>query len=367
MISEMKAGQTVCQPLIVRTLRSGNSSNGGVFVRGTVEDNSGSMPFISFEQRIVDKLRSPDRTKSSVYLVTGKVDLSKYARDSLGMQIVIEKLEDLRSDDDISMLIPRGNFNLEQYKEKLSSLIGKVKLPTLRSLLQRIFNPVFCERFYRAPAGMKMHHAYLGGLLHHTVDVAELALSMAQTIGHVDTDLVLAGALLHDIGKPACFTRDEQGVGHFYGHPAISADLAADICRRLRMDNRTAERIVTLVRWHDRDIARTEKAIARAVSQLGEETFRQLLEVKRGDNAAQSPEDRCRLADIQQAEDLLNTLLAKRQCFSLKDLTVKGGDLMALGLRGREVGDALQYLLNAVLDGTPNDKETLLKLAAERK
>ena len=173
--------------------------------------------------------------------------------------------------------------------------------------------------------------------------------------------------LLHDIDKPACFTRDEQGVGHFYGHPAISADLAADICRRLRMDNRTAERIVTLVRWHDRDIARTEKAIARAVSQLGEETFRQLLEVKRADNAAQSPEDRCRLADIQQAEDLLNTLLAKRQCFSLKDLTVKGGDLMALGLRGREVGDALQYLLNAVLDGTPNDKETLLKLAAERK
>ena len=103
------------------------------------------------------------------------------------------------------------------------------------------------------------------------------------------------------------------------------------------------------------------------MSQLGEETFRQLLEVKRADNAAQSPEDRCRLADIQQAEDLLNTLLAKRQCFSLKDLTVKGGDLMALGLRGSEVGDALQYLLNAVLDGTPNDKETLLKLAAERK
>lgn len=133
------------------------------------------------------------------------------------------------------------------------------------------------------------------------------------------------------------------------------------------MDNRTAERIVTLVRWHDRDIARTERAIARAVSQLGEETFRQLLEVKRADNAAQSPEDRCRLADIQQAEDLLNTLLAKRQCFSLRDLTVKGSDLMALGLQGREVGDALQYLLNAVLDGTPNDKETLLKLAAERK
>ena len=257
MISEMKAGQTVCQPLIVRTLRSGNSSNGGVFVRGTVEDNSGSMPFISFEQRIVDKLRSPDRTKSSVYLVTGKVDLSKYARDSLGMQIVIEKLEDLRSDDDISMLIPRGNFNLEQYKEKLSSLIGKVKLPTLRSLLQRIFNPVFCERFYRAPAGMKMHHAYLGGLLHHTVDVAELALSMAQTIGHVDTDLVLAGALLHDIGKVKEISSNigfpYTTEGKLLGHISLSVMIVREAAADLKMPDSSLQQLEHFILSHHGD------------------------------------------------------------------------------------------------------------------
>ena len=257
MISEMKAGQTVCQPLIVRTLRSGNSSNGGVFVRGTVEDNSCSMPFISFEQRIVDKLRSPDRTKSSVYLVTGKVDLSKYARDSLGMQIVIEKLEDLRSDDDISMLIPRGNFNLEQYKEKLSSLIGKVKLPTLRSLLQRIFNPVFCERFYRAPAGMKMHHAYLGGLLHHTVDVAELALSMAQTIGHVDTDLVLAGALLHDIGKVKEISSNigfpYTTEGKLLGHISLSVMIVREAAADLKMPDSSLQQLEHIILSHHGD------------------------------------------------------------------------------------------------------------------
>lgn len=257
MISEMKAGQTVCQPLIVRTLRSGNSSNGGVFVRGTVEDNSGSMPFISFEQRIVDKLRSPDRTKSSVYLVTGKVDLSKYARDSLGMQIVIEKLEDLRSDDDISMLIPRGNFNLEQYKEKLSSLIGKVKLPTLRSLLQRIFNPVFCERFYRAPAGMKMHHAYLGGLLQHTVDVAELALSMAQTIGHADTDLVLAGALLHDIGKVKEISSNigfpYTTEGKLLGHISLSVMIVREAAADLKMPDSSLQQLEHIILSHHGD------------------------------------------------------------------------------------------------------------------
>ncbi len=107
---------------------------------------------------------------------------------------------------------------------------------------------------------------------HHIYDVWGHS---AHAVAAVPAEVVLRWTmLLHDIGKPACFTLDEQGVGHFYGHPAISADLAADICRRLRMDNRTAERIVTLVRWHDRDIARTEKSIARAVSQLGEETFR---------------------------------------------------------------------------------------------
>ena len=67
----------------------------------------------------------------------------------------------------------------------------------------------------------------------------------AHAVAAVPAEVVLRWTmLLHDIGKPACFTRDEQGVGHFYGHTAISADLAADICRRLRMDNRTAERCV---------------------------------------------------------------------------------------------------------------------------
>lgn len=76
--------------------------------------------------------------------------------------------------------------------------------------------------------------------------------------------------LLHDVGKPPCFTVDDRGVGHFYGHPKVSAELAETACRRLRMDKRTAHQVVTLVQWHDRDIPRTEKAIARAVHQLGE-------------------------------------------------------------------------------------------------
>ena len=159
---------------------------------------------------------------------------------------------------------------------------------------------------------------------HHIYDVWEHSAHAAAAIA--PEPVLRWTMLLHDVGKPACFTRDEQGVGHFYGHPAVSAELAEGACRRLRMDSRSAERIVTLVRWHDRDIPRTDRAIARAVGKLGEDVFRQLLAVKRADNAAQSPDDRHRLADIQQAEDILDGLLARQQCFSLRDLAVKGGD-----------------------------------------
>ena len=199
---------------------------------------------------------------------------------------------------------------------------------------------------------------------HHIYDVWG---HTAHAVAAAPPDRVLRWTmLLHDVGKPSCFTQDAQGTGHFYGHPCLSAELAECVCRRLRMDRCTAERIVTLVCWHDRDIPRTEKAIARAVSQLGEETFRQLLAVKRADNAAQSADDRPRLRDIQQAEDILNALLAKRQCFSVRNLAVNGNDLLARGLRGREIGDALQFLLSAVLDGAENDREKLLHLLDEQ-
>lgn len=200
--------------------------------------------------------------------------------------------------------------------------------------------------------------------VHHCYDVWTHSVYAASAIA---PDAVLRWAmLLHDIGKPDCFTVDERGTGHFYGHPARSAELAEAICRRLRMDKKSAQRIVTLVRWHDRDIPRTDRAIARAVGKLGEDVFRQLLAVKRADNAAQSPDDRHRLADIQQAEDILDGLLARQQCFSLRDLAVKGGDMAALGLRGREISDMLRALLDAVLDGAPNERGSLLALAREK-
>ena len=195
---------------------------------------------------------------------------------------------------------------------------------------------------------------------HHCHDVWEHTL---HALDAVPGDLVLrCTMLLHDVGKPACFTVDEAGVGHFYGHPAISRRMADEMLRRLKCGTALRETIVRLVEWHDKDIPRTDKSIRRALRVLGEEDLRRLILVKRADNMGQAPAYRDRQKELDKAEDILNRLLAEDACFSLKQLAVNGRDLLALGLRGPAVGTALEALLAGVMDGAlSNDRETLLK------
>ncbi len=194
---------------------------------------------------------------------------------------------------------------------------------------------------------------------HHCYDVWEHTL---HALAAVPGDPVLRCAmLLHDAGKPACFTLDEKGVGHFYGHPAVSRELADRMLRRLKCAADFRETVVRLVEWHDRDIPRTDKSIRRALRILGEADLRRLILVKRGDNFGQAPEYWDRQKELDKAEAILNRLLAEDACFSLKQLAVNGRDLLALGLSGPAVGAALEDLLDKVTDGAlPNERGALL-------
>ena len=195
---------------------------------------------------------------------------------------------------------------------------------------------------------------------HHCYDVWEHTL---HALDAVPGDLVLrCTMLLHDVGKPDSFTLDEAGVGHFYGHPAVSRELADKMLRRLKCAAGLREAVVRLVEWHDKDIPRTDKSIRRALRILGEEDLRRLILVKRADNLGQAPEFWDRQGELDKAEAILDRLLAEDACFSLKQLAVNGRDLLALGLSGPAVGKALEALLEKVVDGAlPNEREALLE------
>lgn len=169
--------------------------------------------------------------------------------------------------------------------------------------------------------------------------------------------------LLHDIGKPACKSTDENGVDHFYGHPAVSARLADEMLRALKFDNRTRERVVLLVECHDKQLLPRERIIRRWLSRLGPEAFFQLLEVKRADSMGQAPEKvQDRLTELDEINTWAKQILAQRQCLTLKDLAVDGRDVIAAGIKpGPKVGQVLNRLLEQVLSGElSNERELLL-------
>lgn len=175
-------------------------------------------------------------------------------------------------------------------------------------------------------------------------------------------------ALLHDIGKPASFFMDEQGIGHYHGHPEVSADMADEILRRLKLDNATRKTVVQLVRYHDMVIVPTEKAVRRAISKITPELFWVLMDLKRADSIGTGRTDDVRMVRHGEVRAIAEEIFRKESCFSLRDLAISGKDLIALGMKpGKELGAMLEKLFDAVLSGeVENEKEALLKLAEQR-
>jgi len=250
MISDFKAGTKVCQAVVLRVLKVGNSSNGGVFARGMIEDNSGRLPFICFEAVLVEKMRNLEG--ATPFMMAGNVDISKY--QDQGMQVVIQRLDDLLPQDDISNIVPTGNFNAKEYETRLQNYIRTVRTPGLRLLLENVFSGPLYDKFLTNPAGMRLHHAYLGGLLQHSVDVTALAVAMAEQIEGVDKDLVIAGALLHDIGKLKEITQEVgfpySNEGRLLGHIAMSALMVQEAALKLRMPSSVLEKLLHVLLSH---------------------------------------------------------------------------------------------------------------------
>lgn len=195
---------------------------------------------------------------------------------------------------------------------------------------------------------------------HHIYDVWEHTL---HALDQVPGDLILRTAvLLHDIGKPRCFALEGDGYGHFRGHPALGAEMAEEMLRRLKCDKYTESTVVRLIAWHDVNIPRTDSGLIHALHELGEENLRRLIAVKRADNAAQAPEFSWVQREIDRAEQILNRLLAENACYSLGQLAVSGRELCAMGLSGPAVGQTLERLLEQVMDGeVPNTRQALLQ------
>ena len=196
------------------------------------------------------------------------------------------------------------------------------------------------------------HHAY--DVFTHTAYVVE----------NTPPDLALRwAALLHDTGKPKTFTKDSSGRGHFYGHADVSAEIAENVLLRLKAPTALREKVVFLIKNHMLSMTPEMPALRRHLSHFGEDYVRSLLTLQRCDCSGKGViDDRPPFTLI---EALIDNILADEQCLHIRDLTVNGKDLMAVGFpEGKLLGDCLSYLLDCVLDEKlPNQREALLDAA----
>ncbi len=241
----------------------------------------------------------------------------------------------------------------ERVRVELDKLIcGAAAVPILREYID-----VICEVLPELGLSVdfEQHSRF------HVYDVWEHTLhALAET--RSDRLMVRWGILLHDIGKPATYFRDEKG-GHFPRHAEMSVWMANELLQRLKYDNATREQLLKLIRYHDVDIGCEKKQVKRAILRFGEQGVWDLLEIQRCDRLAHAPEHTELPPSHSVIPDLMREIAEEGACLTLRDLAVKGDDLLALGYRpGKELGEALARLLDAVIDGDlPNEKEALLE------
>ena len=191
---------------------------------------------------------------------------------------------------------------------------------------------------------------------------------MLCTLDNVPAKLHLRIAgLFHDIAKVHTLSIDEDGVGHFYGHDKLGADMVVKILKRLRYDNKTISRVETLIGQHMKvSPGMGEKGLKRQIRRVGEDLIFDLYDLMIADMMCTRDDRDVSFLENRKIE--IKNILESKQVIDKSGLVINGRDLIEIGYnQGKEIGEVLDYLMELVLDDEElNEKETLLNIAREK-
>ena len=212
--------------------------NGSSYLSLELRDRSGSIAARAF--RDIDRLSSRFERGDPI-AVSGRVERFRGE--------LVAEVEDIRALDadsvDPASYLPSAYRDHEELNGFLEHLTREVHDQELRVVVERVlFNEPLAGEFRKAPCTRAGHHAYLGGLLEHTVAVGTLVGDVCQLHPRLDSDLLMSAALLHDVGKAREFTYGaEFGIteeGRLLGHLAIGAEIVGRAADGLPSDRRAA-------------------------------------------------------------------------------------------------------------------------------
>jgi 3'-5' exoribonuclease len=215
-----------------------SARNGSIYLSLELRDRSGSIPARAFRE--VDRLAGRFERGDAIR-VSGKVE--RFRGELVAEVEDIQPLEP--GDVDPAEFLPAAYRDAEELEGFLEHLTREVHDPALRQVVERVlFTEPVASEFRRAPCTRAGHHAYVGGLLEHTVAVGTLVGEVCQLHPRLDSDLLIAAALLHDVGKSREFTYGaEFGIteeGRLLGHLALGAEIVGSAAGELPPDRRVA-------------------------------------------------------------------------------------------------------------------------------
>lgn len=192
----------------------------------------------------------------------------------------------------------------------------------------------------------------------HDKDVFSHILSV---VDNTEKDLILRlAALFHDIGKPETFSLDEDGIGHFYKHHLKSSDIAEEVMKRLKYDNKSIEQVIILVREH---MSRYEKLrvknTKKFINRVGTDNIERLFKLQIADINGSTKRDG--VSNIFELKNEVERILNEKQPLSIKDLEINGHDLIQLGIpQGKQVGTVLNELMEIILENPELNRRDIL-------
>ena len=209
--------------------------------------------------------------------------------------------------------------------------------------------------------GFQQHTPY------HKFDVFTHVAHVVQTVPN--TLALRWAALLHDVGKPATYSLDEAGRGHFKGHAGVSAQIADRVLLRLKAPTKLREQTVFLIAHHMVTWEPDKRLLRRRLGKYGPDAVQDLIALQIADFLSKGTGARLEDTYFPELKILLSQLLDEDACLTVKDLKLTGRDLISAGFPPCPgMGKCLSWLLNQVQDELlPNEKTALLAAAAEHK
>lgn len=246
-IQGMRDGSPVEGVYAVRRKERRLSRRGTPFLSLTLADRSGAVRAVVLDEAdfFAGRFQEGDRVR-----IAGRVSERGGRRE-----LVVNHLRPAEDEVAAEDLLPRSHRDPEELWGFVLHLAGEVSDPGLRAVLDRLTGDADLARAWRTmPCSSSGHHAYLGGLVEHTVGVAALAQTLSQWHPRIDPDLLLTAALVHDVGHARAFrlaaTFEPTEEGRLMGHVAIGLDIVAAASRAVGLPEARRLALMHAVAWH---------------------------------------------------------------------------------------------------------------------